>query len=112
MRNGIIIQIKGLGVPVQAASNRNTDGYEVRWSSDPEVSTDSPTHVLIGQKELQLFVELAVDSRFVVADLMNLIHVQVPEGVNAVSRHQAIAAGVNPDNWDTCLLYTSPSPRD
>lgn len=100
MRNGIIIEIKGLGIPVQAHSTRNSQEMEVRWSSDPDIPVDAPAHVLIGHKELQRFVELAVDRRFAVADLMKLTPVELESGKNAISRTAAIAAGVNPDNWD------------
>lgn len=100
MRNGIIIEIKGLGIPVQVHSLRNSQETEVRWSSDPDVPVDAPAHVLIGHKELQRFIELAVDRRFVVADLMKLTPVELESGKNTVSRNAAIAAGVSPDNWD------------
>lgn len=101
MRNGIIIQIKGLGVPVQAPSQRNQEGYEIRWSSDPEVPENAPTHVLIGSTELQRFLELAVDRRFVVADLIQLTQVLVPDDRNSLTRIEAVAAGIHPDNWNT-----------
>ncbi|ENA27124.1 hypothetical protein HMPREF1487_09337 [Pseudomonas sp. HPB0071] len=101
MQNGIIIQIKGLGVPVQVPTSRNEEGYEVRWSSDPEVDSDAQTHLLIGHDELKRFIDLAVDRRFVIADLISLTQVSVQPGQNSLSRERAIEAGVNPDNWDT-----------
>lgn len=101
MRQGLIVQIKGLGVPVQSPSTRNQEGFEVRWSSDPEVPGDAPAHVLIGQDELQRFLELAVDRRFVVADLLTLTPVTVPEDSNALSRLESIEMGIHPDNWNT-----------
>lgn len=100
MRNGTILQIKGMGIPVQAPSGRNMEGYEVRWSSDPEVPHDAPAHVLIGHDEVKRFLELAVDRRFVEANLITLTPVQVPEEVNAMSRSQTLKAGINPDNWN------------
>jgi hypothetical protein len=99
-KKGMIIQVRGLGVPVQSPSDRNQDGYELRWSSDPEVPESAPAHVLIGQDELHRFVKLAVDPRFLEAKMLSLTPVEVPEGVNAMSRADTVAAGVNPDNWD------------
>lgn len=100
MRNGTILQIKGMGIPVQSASQQNLEGYEVRWSSDPQVHWDAPAHVLIGHDEVKRFLELAVDRRFVDANLLTMIPVQVADDVNSMSRAETIAAGVNPDNWN------------
>jgi len=100
MRNGTILQIKGMGIPVQAPSGRNMDGYEVRWSSDPEVPQDAPAHVLIGHEEVKRFLELAVDARFVAANLITVTPVQVEDDRNSMSRPQTLLAGINPDNWN------------
>lgn len=100
MRNGTILQVKGMGIPVQAPNGRNMEGYEVRWSSDPEVPLNAPAHVLIGHDEVKRFLELAVDRRFVDANLLTLTPVQVPVDVNCMSREQTLAAGINPDNWN------------
>lgn len=101
MRNGTIIQIKGLGIPVQSASDRNTEGYEIRWSSDPEISESARAHVLIGSDELRRFIELAVDKRFLSVDYMQITPVQIQDDQRSLSREQSIQAGVNPNNWDT-----------
>lgn len=100
MRNGTILQIKGMGVPVQAPSGRNMEGYEVRWSSDPEVPHDAPAHVLIGHEEVKRFLELAVDRRFVEANLITLTPVQVDDETNSMDRSKTLLAGINPDNWN------------
>ncbi|MCF6783715.1 hypothetical protein [Stutzerimonas stutzeri] len=100
MRNGTILQIKGMGIPVQSASDRNMEGYEVRWSSDPQVHPDSPAHVLIGHEEVKRFLELAVDRRFIEANLLTVTPVQVDDNVNSMSRSEALEAGINPDNWN------------
>lgn len=104
MRKGTIIQIKGLGIPVQSPTDRNLEGYEVRWSSDPEVAVDAPAHVLIGHEALTRFIELAVDRRFLVADLMTVTPVTVPDNSNSLSRSLSEAAGINPDNWNTVRM--------
>jgi hypothetical protein len=101
MRTGTILQIKGMGIPVQAPSERNMEGYEVRWSSDPEVPVDSPAHVLIGHDEVKRFLELAVDRRFIEANLITVTPVQVPQDSNSMSRADSIKFGINPDNWNT-----------
>lgn len=98
MPNGLIVQVKGLGVPVQMLSERNHSGYEVRWSSDPEVPASADVHVLIGHDELQRFMGLAVDSRFMAADLITLTPVVVEDGCTSVSRQKAVQAGVNPES--------------
>lgn len=100
MRNGTILQIKDMGVPVQAPSGRNMDGYEVRWSSDPEVPHDAPAHVLIGHEEVKRFLELAVDRRFIEANLITLTPVQVDDETNSIDRSKTLLAGINPDNWN------------
>jgi len=100
MLNGTILQIKGMGIPVQSSSDRNMEGYEVRWSSDPQVHPDSPAHVLIGHDEVKRFLELAVDRRFIEANLLTVTPVQVADNTNSMSRTEALAAGINPDNWN------------
>jgi hypothetical protein len=114
MRNGTILQIKGLGVPVQAPSGRNMDGYEVRWSSDPEVPNDAPAHVLIGHDEVKRFLELAVDRRFIEANLITLTPVQVEDETNSMDRSKTLLAGINPDNWNVvrvALIISGTSTR-
>jgi len=100
MKNQTIIQVTGLGVPVQAPTNRNHEGFEVRWSSDPDISPNARVHVLGSEKELRRFIQLAVDQRFVTSDLLKIIPVVVPDGGNSLSRDEAIRAGVSPESWD------------
>lgn len=104
MRDGLILQIKGMGIPVQAPTERNQDGYEIRWSSDPEVPDDAPAHVLIGADEVKRFLELGVDRRFIDAKLINLTPVQVEDGCNSMTRAESLVAGINPDNWNTVRI--------
>lgn len=101
MRHGIIIQVKGLGIPVQAPSNRHESGFELRWSSDPDVPSDAPGHVLIGSKEVTRFLQLGVDRQFTDAKLLTLTTISVADDTQAVSRADLIAAGVHADNWET-----------
>lgn len=100
MKNQTIIQVSGLGVPVQAPSSRIQEGFEVRWSSDPYVPADAPVHVLDSEKALRRFIQLAVDQRFVKADLITIVPVQLKEGANSLTREEAIEVGIHPDNWD------------
>ncbi|MBA1280405.1 hypothetical protein [Stutzerimonas stutzeri] len=76
------------------------DGYEVRWSSDPEVPHDARAHVLIGHDEVKRFLDLAVQRRFIDANLLTVTPVQVADDVNSMSRDETLAAGINPDNWN------------
>lgn len=98
-QQGVLLQIKGMGVPVQAPSTQHATGYTIRWSSDPEVPHDAPVHVLFGQQQVKRFLQLAVDPRFITADLVNILSVSVPDDCNSLSRSEAIEAGVSPDNW-------------
>lgn len=99
MKNQVIIQVAGLGVPLRHPTKNLTAGYEWRWSSDPDVSPDSPVHVLGSQKEVERFVQLAVDKRFLDANMLEIIPV-VADDSNTVTREMAIAAGAEPENWN------------
>lgn len=100
MRKGTILQVKGIGIPVQAPSKRNLDGYEIRWSSDPEVPADAPAHVLIGHDEVKRFLELAVDRRFVDSELLTLTPVDIPSDSNSMNRQESLKAGISADHWN------------
>ncbi|KKN80610.1 hypothetical protein LCGC14_0328290 [marine sediment metagenome] len=100
MKNQVLIQVKGMGVPVQAPTARNADGFEIRWSSDADISPDCPVHVLSDKKQLERFVQLAVDDRFRSADLIQIIPVVVPDGSDSLTREQAINLGADPENWN------------
>lgn len=99
MRNGIVLQVQGLGVPVQVPSNRVEAGFEVRWSSDPESSPDAHAHVLQGHQEVQRFLALAVDPRFLQGDLIKIVPVEVDDEQSTLSKSACVALGVSPDNW-------------
>lgn len=97
---GLIVQIKGLGVPVQAPSNRNVDGFEVRWSSDPDLPPDLPTHVLNGEQEALRFLRLACDPATLSGESVKLVPILVEDGRNSVSMREAISAGADPESWN------------
>ena len=99
MKNQVIIQVAGLGVPLRHPTKNLAAGYEWRWSSDPDVSPDSPVHVLGSQKEVERFIRLAVDKRFLDANMIEIIPV-VADDSNTVSREMAIAAGADAENWN------------
>lgn len=99
MRNGIVLQVQGLGVPVQVPSTRVEAGFEVRWSSDPESSPDAPAHVLHGHHEVQRFLALAVDPRFLQGDMIKIIPVEVDDDQSTLSKAACVTLGVSPDNW-------------
>lgn len=108
----MIFQVDGLGVPVQMASSRNADGYEVRWSSDPDIALTSPVHALIGDKALQRFLSLSIDARFRDANLIRLVPVKLTAQHMAewqsnpsktavgISPADAVRQGVDPGAWD------------
>lgn len=100
MRNGVVLQVQGLGVPVQLASNRVEAGYVIGWSTDAECPSDAPAHVLIGSKEIERFLRMAVDPRFLSGDLIKLVPVEVDDDQYAISRVDCISRyQINPDNW-------------
>lgn len=98
--NGVLLQVKSLGVPVQAPSQRNQAGYEIRWSSDPEVSTSCPVHILIGDRELKKFLQVSVDPSYIKSDMLTVTHVTVAPGQNNLTKDECIAHGASKENWD------------
>jgi hypothetical protein len=115
MRNGIILQVQGLGVPVQMDSDRVEAGFVVGWSSDVDCPTDAPAHVLIGSKEVDRFLRMAVDPRFQQAGLIQVIAVEVGDEQTAISRQDCIHKyQISPDNWNsvrTALVIAGNSPK-
>lgn len=99
MKNGMIIEIKNLGVPVQHPSKDNPAGSVLRWSSDPEVSPFARAHVIIGNAEFQRFIKLAVPEEFINNAAMIIHPVLVEDDCNSVSRDEAIDAGANINSW-------------
>lgn len=100
MKNGMIIEIKNLGVPVEHTSRDNPSGSVIRWSSDPEVSSQAPAHVIIGNAEFQRFMKLAVPEDFINKAAMTIHPVLVTEGSTAISRQEAMDAGASSESWD------------
>lgn len=99
MKNGMIIEIKNLGVPVQHPSKDNPSGSVLRWSSDPEVSPFARAHVIIGNAEFQRFMKLAVPEEFINKAAMVIHPVLVEDGVTSISRDEAIDAGASIESW-------------
>jgi len=100
MQNHTTVQVKGLGVPVQSPNNKISEGFELRWSSDPDVPANARVHLFSSKKEIDRFLRLAIDERFLKSDLITIIPVSAPDGTNSLSREEAIRAGIHPDNWD------------
>lgn len=100
MKNGMIIEIKNLGVPVQHPTKDNSAGHVIRWSSDPEVAEDAPAHIVIGSVEFNRFVKLAVPEEFINNAAMTIHPVEVESGQTTMSRHDAVHAGASNESWD------------
>lgn len=98
-RKGVVVQVKGLGVPVQAHSTRVVSGFELRWSSDPDVGDNSPAHVLFDHKGLTNFLQFAVDPSFQEGDLISFTPVDLPEGINYLSKADCLAYGISAEHW-------------
>lgn len=99
MKNGMIIEIKNLGVPVQHQTKDNPSGSVIRWSSDPEVSPFAPAHVIVGSNEFNRFIKLAVPQEFIDNAAMTIHPTLVEDGQTTVSRDKAIDAGASLDSW-------------
>lgn len=125
-KTAVIFQVEGLGVPVQMPSNRNADGYEVRWSSDPDVPLNAPVHALIGEKSLQRFLSLSIDKRFRDANLISLVPVKLSSQHLAlwqsnptitavgIAPDEAIRSGVSPSAWEyvrVALVVSGTTPQ-
>ena len=109
MNNALILEVDSLGTPVHHPNPNAQTGYEWRWSSDPEVSIDAPVHVFNSQKELQRFIQLAVQRQFLDAEKMKIIPITQSGKTNSITRQDAIAVGANPDNWNTIRLVIAVS---
>lgn len=99
MKNGMIIEVKNLGVPVQHPSKDNPSGSVLRWSSDPEVSPFARAHVIIGHAEFQRFTKLAIPEEFINKAAMTIHPILVEDGATSVSRDEAIDAGAHIESW-------------
>jgi len=97
---GVILQVSGLGVPVQAPSQRNQKGFEIRWSSDPEIPRDCPAHLLIGEKEYTRFISLSVDSSYMKDDLIKAYPIALEAGETSMSKAKCVEAGISEENWN------------
>lgn len=97
--HGIIVQVKGLGVPVLAPSTSNREGVEVRWSSDPSVPRDCPAHVLLGTKTASKFIQHTIDPDYHSADHLTLTPVRIPNGQKWLTKAECIEAGVSAEHW-------------
>lgn len=106
-RKGLVIQVKGLGVPVQVHSTRVTSGFELRWSSDPDVGDNSPAHVLFDHQGLTNFLRFAVDPSFQEADLISFTSVEVAEGVDHITKADCLAYGISAEHWQIVRCHLS-----
>lgn len=114
MRNQTFVQVEGLGVPVQVPTNRTAQGYEIRWSSDPQAPIDARVHLLNSERELTNFLKLAVDPRFLKADLLKMMPVRIDDDRKSLTRAEAEKAGADPDCWNlvrVALVISGTSPR-
>lgn len=100
MKNGMLVEVKNLGVPVQHPSQDSNTGYVLRWSSDPQVSPQAPAHIIIGSAEFQRFVKLALPEEFLNKAAMVIHPVVISDGQTAISRNEAIKAGASSESWD------------
>ncbi|EKY4114266.1 TPA: hypothetical protein ACGW3M_001157 [Pseudomonas aeruginosa] len=104
---GIIVQVKGLGVPVQAPTDKVDAGYMLRWSSDPDLPPDLPTHVLSSEREAMRFLQLAVDGHRISPESVRVLPIQVERGQTAVTAEEAIGVGADPENWNMVRVALS-----
>ncbi len=100
MRDGIVLHVKGLGVLVQHPKD---EGFQLRWSCDPEVSNTAPAHVFIGEKQFKRFLEVGLPQKYLNADYVNVIPVKVGDTQDSVSKPECVSIGINVDNWNNVL---------
>lgn len=98
MRQPIVLQVQGLGIPVVVSGD--SAKTDLRWSSDPDTNADAPAYLFHDSKEIQQFLTFAVDERFINQNMLMPIRVIAPEGASSLPREEAEAQGVDAQNWE------------
>ena len=100
MQKGLILQVRGLGVLIQHPCESISAGFELRWSSDPETSPDSPAHVLLGDEQLKRFLHVGLAQSYITKKMVSIIPVSVGDDKNSLSKAECLKIGLEADNWE------------
>lgn len=98
MLKPIILQIEGLGIPVLI--DTPNEEPELRWSSDPDISADSPAYIFRDSAEIERFLNFAVNKRYINESCLSPIRVTAPVNAVTLSRAECEEQGIDPVNWD------------
>ena len=98
MRQPVILQVNGLGVPVIVSGP--SDIPDLRWSSDPDISADAPAYLFRESTDIRNFLTHGIDKRFISESSLETIRVEAPDSAICISRDDAIRFGADNSSWD------------